>query len=172
MTTKKNRHPISLSLIVYNNFRGKEKLIENTCILILKQESPPAWTQEAYRPPRRKCSLCRWRGVPHLGIVGGTHPVMVGGTPSSHGGGYSIQSWWGYSIQSWWGYLPPSTIQTWLKGYPTIQTWPGYPPHHPYLAGGYPGYPPPSRPGRDTLHPPTIFRMRAVTIYLFNEMFW
>ena len=72
-----------------------------------KQESPPAWTQEAYRLPRSKCSLC-WGG----------------GTPSSHGGGgYPIQSWWwgglphpvmvvggAYPIQSWWGdrYPPPS----------------------------------------------------------------
>ena len=37
---------------------------------------------------------------------------------------------WGYPIQSWWGvpWVPPATIQTWLRGYPLIQTWDGVPP--------------------------------------------
>ena len=139
----------------------------------VQQESPPAWTQEAYRPLRSKCSLCCWgRGVPH--------PVMVGGgvTLSSHGGGrVPIQFWWGgvpphhpdlawgYPIQSWWGDI--------LRGTP----------HHPDLAGVPPppsrpgmGYPPTHRPGMG--YPPTemvdkvktlpsvILRMRAVKMKL------
>ena len=40
-------------------------LIENHCKTIYKQESPPAWTQEAHRPPRSKYTLCcSGRGVP------------------------------------------------------------------------------------------------------------
>ena len=119
-----------------------------------QQESPPAWTQEAYRPSCSKCSLCRWGG-----------------------GGYPIQLWWGgYPIQSWLGSIP--SRPGW-GGYPTPSShgggrypgtpWPGldgggvphpvmgYPPHHLDLAGGYPHHPdlargtpgtlPPSRPG-------------------------
>ena len=43
-----------------------------------KQESPPAWTQEAYHPPRRKYSLCcsvseggGGEGIPHPDLAGG-----------------------------------------------------------------------------------------------------
>ena len=45
-----------------------------------KQDSPPAWTQEAYHPPRGKHMLCYPRGVATL--VGG------GGSYSSGGGTY------------------------------------------------------------------------------------
>ena len=147
---------------------------------ITKQESPPAWTQEAYRPPRSKCSLC---------LVGGgvPHPVMMGGNPI-------IQTWPGGTqdtphhpdlagvpppFRPGWSTSPPSR-PGWgtphhpdlagvpphhqdLAGVPpTIKTWPGYP-YHPDLAGGYPGYLPPSRSGWGTPHhqdltrvPPTI----------------
>ena len=44
------------------------------------------------------------------------------------------------------GYLP---IQTWLGGTPGT-------PHHPDLAGGYPGYPPPSTPGQGYPHHPDL----------------
>ena len=112
-------------------------------------ESPPAWMQEAYCPPRSKCSLCRWGGgypiqswwgVPHAVMVGGysiqswwgvPHPVIVvGGTPSSHGGGVP---WVPSTIYTWLGVPHPVMVGgTW--GPPTIQTWLGYPPH-PDLAG-------------------------------------
>ena len=44
------------------------------CGIRLEQESPPAWTQEAYRPPCRKYSLCCF-------VSGGwyPHPVWWGG---------------------------------------------------------------------------------------------
>ena len=66
------------------------------------QESPSAWTQEAYRPPCSKCSLwccVSWQGregcpihswtgriphpvldgeIPHPVLDGGTHPVLDG----------------------------------------------------------------------------------------------
>ena len=74
-----------------------------------KQESPPAWTQEAYRPQRIKYSISfpRW----------GTLPSNC--TPS--------QAWWGVPEV---GYpqaeVPPS--QVWW-GYPNWSTpWQGYPP--------------------------------------------
>ena len=60
--------------------------MEKTFSIITQQDSPPAWTQEAYRPPRGKHMLCypRWGGVPTL--VGGTYPG--GGGTYSGGGGY------------------------------------------------------------------------------------
>ena len=76
-------------------------------ISIKQKESPPAWTQGAYRMPHSKCSLCcsvSWGGgVPHP--MGGGHtpiqsqwgippssPERVEGTPSSPKGGTPIQS--------------------------------------------------------------------------------
>ena len=147
--------------------------------------------QEAYRPPRSKCSLCWW-----------------GGTPSSHGRGYPIQSWWGStpSRPGWrviWGthHHPdlaggyprvPTTIQTWLgvpQGTPhhsdlpppsrpdwgtppTIQIWLGYPhPHHPDLAGVPP---PPSKYGLTNklkTVPSPILRIRAIKIVKMTAMY-
>ena len=57
---------------------------------ITQQESPPAWTQEAYRPLRSKYSFCcpTWggggtqsddRGVPHPRKGGTPHPDLAGG---------------------------------------------------------------------------------------------
>ena len=110
------------------------------------QESPPAWTQEAYRPPRTKYSLC-WCVC--VGGAGGTPSTHGGGYPSRPGqGGYPIQSWpGGYPIQSWWG-VPP-----------TSQTWPGG-------LGGFPGYPPiiQTWPGGDTPHHPDLARGTLVTL--------
>ena len=100
------------------------------------QESPPAWTQEAYRPLHSKCSLWWW-GITQSSNGGGIpHPVMMGGTSSSHG-------WEGYPIQSWWGGVPP------------IQSWPGmgYPPPSD-LGRGTP--PPPLDLGQDNPPPPPI----------------
>ena len=56
----------------------------HTCAPPPKQESPPARTQEAYRLPRSKCSLCcsvSWWGV------GVGYPIQswTGGTPCSLG---------------------------------------------------------------------------------------
>ena len=93
-----------------------------------EQESSPAWTQEACRPPRNKYSFCypnRGGGeVPHpwWGYLG--YPLSVwtwlGYTPCLHlaGGPPPHASWMGYP-------LPP--LWTWL-GYPPIWTWPWYPP--------------------------------------------
>ena len=131
-----------------------------------EQESPPAWTHEAYRPPSSKYSFC----CPNQG--GGQARVQVqreGGLPQpGPDRGYPIPGrrvpypWWrGYP-----GYPPVqmggrgTPIQIWL-GYP-IWTWPPHPdlvgyPHldlsrvfpHLDLAGVPPpvwtwlGYPPP-----------------------------
>ena len=137
--------------------------------------------QEAYRPPRSKCSLCWWGGVPYPVMVGGPHhPDLAGGYPGypppskSGPGGYP-----GYPhlpdlarvpphhpdlarvppIKTWVGYPPPSR-PGWGLPPPTIKTWPGYPlTIQTWL--GYPqiqtrpGYPPqPSRPGWGTPPPP------------------
>ena len=106
-----------------------------------KQESPPAWTQEAYRPPCSEYSFRCSTWVP---------------PPSWPGqGGYLTR------VPPRPGYPP---ILTWLGGYLTRvpPLWPGYPPQpgypfsrvppHPDLAGGVPdqGTPParvPPQPG-------------------------
>ena len=52
---------------------------------LVEQESPPAWTQEAYRPPRTLCySVSGWGGVgfPSSLPLGGT-PTRVGTPPQS-----------------------------------------------------------------------------------------
>ena len=127
---------------------------------IRQQESPPAWTQEAYRPPRSKCSLC-WRGVvprpisggvPHLRSGGVTHPrsggvphPISGGYPSSGQGGTPSQVWMGgYPIQSWWGVPQVPPLSRPGMGYPPNLSW-GTPPPL-YLGWGTPqtqdGFPP------------------------------
>ena len=72
------------------------------------KKSPPAWTQEVYRPPLIKCSLCC----------------------SFPGGG-----WGGGGIPAWsgWGYPP---VLTWLGGVPQPDLAGGGVPQ-PDLAGGY-----------------------------------
>ena len=49
------------------------------------QESPPAWTQEAYRPARSKCYLMGGWGHPPISWMGypPSHPDLGWGTPSS-----------------------------------------------------------------------------------------
>ena len=65
-------------------------LFEDFFVKINEQQSPPAWTQEAYRPPRSKYSICcpipggRYpipgRGVPHPSLAEGYHPCPGAGT--------------------------------------------------------------------------------------------
>ena len=63
----------------------------------MKQESPPARTEEAYRPLRGKCSLCC---SVSCGEGGTPHPVPTGGYPQPvlMGEGTLLQSQWGYPI--------------------------------------------------------------------------
>ena len=80
---------------------------------IFKQESPPAWTQEAYRLPCSEYSFCCPTRVPPRG---GTWP---GYPPGGSGYPRGVPDW----VPPWvppWGYL---------TGYPPRGgTWPGYPP--------------------------------------------
>ena len=92
-------------------------------ILKWKQESLPAWTPEAYLPPRSKCSLCWsvswWQG-------GGTLSSLDGGGDTL---GYPHPDLgWAYPLTAGWGVPPPSRPG---MGYPISRV----------------GYPPPSRPG-------------------------
>ena len=85
-----------------------------------KQDSPPAWTQEAYRPPGGKHTLFypRWGGGTY---PGGRVPTLVGGTYSGRGGTYP-----GGGVPTLvGGYLP------WLGG--TYPRW-----GVPTLGGGVP----------------------------------
>ena len=108
--------------------QGNQLSYKKTCVLqkILKSKKVLLhWTQEAYRLPRSKCSLCWWWWWWWLG----------GGTPSSHGGGgYPIHSCGGggYPIQSWWGDgVPPPSRPGKRYPPPTIHTWDGVPPPPP-----------------------------------------
>ena len=102
-------------------------IVNGFVIFILRQESPPAWTQEAYCPPCSKYSLCCPNWVP---------------PPSWPGRGGTLLG--GYLTWVAPARVPP--ILTWPGG-----TWlgtpqPGYPP---------PGYPtPPTRvpPDQRTSH--------------------
>ena len=115
-----------------------------------QQESPPAWTQEAYRPPRNKYTLCcsclGGGGVPRVGtpLLGG-YPrwappcwgVPQVGTPAEGGYPRQVPPCWGGTpgrrplpggtlggapTISWMGY----PLISWM-GYPLI-SWMGYPP--------------------------------------------
>ena len=103
-----------------------------------KQESPPAWTQEAYRPPCSEYSFCCPTRVPDPG----TPPGGVGGypdlgtSPPPGGGGYPDLGTppGGYLTRTPWG-----GTRTWVPPPPPGGVpGPGYPP------GGVPdpGYPP------------------------------
>ena len=81
------------------------------------KDSPPAWTQEAYRPPRNNCMLC-------CSVPGG------GGTPSSP----PLPHWKGPGTSDLGknlglGYPPPHRVWT------DIHLWKQYLPH-PSDAGG------------------------------------
>ena len=123
----------------------------NKNYIIHKQASPPAWTQEAYRPPRSKYMLCccswgnppprpdmgpGWGGYPHSADGGYPHPDLGRGYPYPDlgpglGGG---ASW------TWDGVPPPSWI--WDGGIPLSWTWDGGTPSHPGPEVGYPPLPP------------------------------
>ena len=104
------------------------------------QESPPAWTQEAYRPRRIKYSIC----CPVLGGGGrgGCYPITVGypssSTPSLPGvtppqvppiRGTFLSDLAGVTppLSDLAGVPPPPLHWTW-PAYPPVWTWPGYPP--------------------------------------------
>ena len=74
-----------------------------------KQESPPAWTQEAYRPSRNKCSPCcfvSWWGVPHPVLMGGA-PGWPDGVPPLGRIGYPCWEGWRYTPIRKDGGTPP-----------------------------------------------------------------
>ena len=102
----------------------------------LKQDSPPAWTQEAYRPLRGKHMLCypRWGGGTYPGGGGGTYP----------GGGRGYLPWWGGGVPTLVGgrgTYPGGGVPTLVGG--------GYLPHPDLRVGTPPdlrvGTPPPPR---------------------------
>ena len=109
-----------------------------------KQESPPAWTQKAYRPLCSKYTLCcLWWGysppprpgwgvpLPRSGQEGYPLPRSErGGTPFPDlDGGYFLQKGWGYPPPiGGWGTPPP---QVWIDTQTENITFP-----HPSDAGG------------------------------------
>ena len=143
-----------------------EFFVKTTSLLRLKQESPPAWTQEAYRPrrikyyrggvlppPSRGTPGQVWWGVtrggvsphqdtPQSGLTGGTR----GGVPPIR-----VPSLSGYSPARSDGGLPEVGYPP--SGTPLARsdgggTWGGVPPHRdtPLVRVAPPsGYPPPAR---------------------------
>ena len=121
--------------------------IESERGISLKQESPPAWTQEAYRPPCSEYSFCCPTWVPPRG-GGGYLTGVPPRVPRSPRGG----TWLGYPPGGTWPRYPPGGVPgppqggTWpgtpggVPGPPRGCTWPGYPP------GGVPDRPPPPLP--------------------------
>ena len=124
-------HPYGKSWICWKHLR-----VVVVINIISKQESPPAWTQEAYRPPCSEYSFCCPTWVPPPDRVP-PHPDLArGGT--------------------WPGY-PPSRVPPW-PGYPPgqgtpegtrVPPRPGYPPGQGTSLARVPprldlaGYPPP-----------------------------
>ena len=122
-----------------------------------QQESPPAWTQEAYRPPRSKYTVCCSDGGGGYPLLGGLVPLPGGyllrgvGTPQLDGvpphqdlgRGYLPpgpgkgviplpSAGWGTPPVSWMGNPPPGPG----KGTPLPISWMGYPPRRLDLARG------------------------------------
>ena len=115
-------------------FRNRTRLqdFKRDSNFVSKQESPPAWTQEAHRLPRshRKCLLFQrggtqtWDGVPPQRW--GTPPVQGWGTPCPRLGYPPVQGW---------GTPPPhlkldrgTPPSKAGSEYPPIQGWIRYPP--------------------------------------------
>ena len=139
----------------------------------VKQESPPAWTQEAHRPPCSECSLCwsvSWRkGVPHPvldggrggtpsspglgGTLGYPRPDLGGGTPLSAGWGTPILILDGVPLSAEWG-TPPSRPE---MGYPLPHQQDGVPP-----VWIWDGVPSPSRP--DGVPPVEVWTDKLKTV--------
>ena len=97
----------NLSLKIWNLLKfilNLQKLIRNK----IKQDSPPAWTQQPYRPPCSK-SLAGGGGVPTS--IGDTYLGQGRGTYLGQGG-YLPWPRWGTYLG--WRYLP------WLGGVPTL----------------------------------------------------
>ena len=75
----------------------------------LKQESPPAWTQEAYRPRRIKYSICypvRGGVPPPVGVPPLPGP-MWGGVPEVWYPPIGVPPWPGLMGGGTWGGVPP-----------------------------------------------------------------
>ena len=135
-------------LIVYQNLKIRS---------IKKQESPPAWTQEAYHPPCSEYSFCCPTRVPPPGGRGYLTRVPPGGylTRVPPQGGVPDPGTPGGSSTpggTWPGYPPGGGLGTpgggsWPRYPPWGGTWPGYPGGVPDLGtplqgGTWPRYPP------------------------------
>ena len=102
--------------------------------IIITQESPPAWTQEAYRPPRSKYTLCcsSW-GYLHLN----QGPILEWGTPKSWPGMGYLPSWPEMRYPQSWPEMGVPTCPDlgwgtpfWPEmGYSPMLTWDGGTPH-------------------------------------------
>ena len=100
-----------------------------------QQESPPAWTQEAYRPPCSEYSFCCPTWVPPPGGYPVRYPPG-GGSGYPPGGGYPVR----YPPGGVPGQVPPGS------GYPPGGGPGQVPPGSGYPPGGVPGQVPPPLP--------------------------
>ena len=128
----------------------------------LRQESPPAWTQEAYRPPCSEYSFCCPTWVPPRGgtrTPPGGVPSQVpprGGTQTPQGG---TQSGTPPGGKGYWSGTPPGGYPDPLGGTQSGTPPGGYPVRYPPWGGypdppgGYPvRYPPGGVPGQVPPH--------------------
>ena len=103
--------------------------------MYFEQESPPAWTQEAYRPPCSEYSFCCPNWVPPPAGYPPSWPGQGGTLPGYPPAGYPLAVYplVGYPPA---GYrVPPSRVPPWagyppgrvppLAGYPPGWTWQG-----------------------------------------------
>ena len=115
----------------------------NNYKIMIKLESPPAWMQEAYRPPCSECSFCCPNWVPPQSWPGWGGPYL--GTPLSWPGWGGSLPWYPPSWPGGFPTLVPTSpplldlegYPPWLDlaGYPPSWTWQGTPPSWTWLCG-------------------------------------
>ena len=120
-----------------------------------EQESPPAWTQEAYRPLCSKYSLCCPNWVPPWG-----------GYPDPPRGGYPVRYPRGVPGPPQGGYPDPRGVPGQVPPSRGVPRPPGGVPSQVPPQGGYPDSPPPLWTDKHLWkqYLPVVLRTRAVII--------
>ena len=139
--------------------------------IYFEQESPPAWTQEEYRPPCSKYSLCCPNWIPPWQ---GTPPAPQPGYPPGQGTPLGRVPPSPARVPPRPGYpparVPPRPGYPPWPGYPPSWTWQGTPPAAPWHSGKCckalwdTGIPPVDKLTKWNYYLPVVLRTRAVII--------